>query len=266
MINDNDDGLQISNYKEYSLTFEAWQLMVRDKTQKNRENFNKFIEFKKIPCGSISKIFDEQFYKSQFPPNFIDVNPFFHYMQTGWKMDAKPHILFDNSYIRSLSKKEDQNVPPLLTYLRDENIFSPCVLFDAEIFIDNSEVNITKKKDAFDVFLDDWGGRAFSKWFNFKFYQMRVPEVGVGKVNPLIHYMLTPFHDRKDPNPMFQRLWYANHYMQDVDNEDPFIYYIREGISLGTPPNPFAEKDLRIRSKKLGMSMELLGRYIEATI
>jgi hypothetical protein len=89
--------------------------------------------------------------------------------------------------------------------------------------------------------LRDWwlvrrSGLADSALFQPEFY--RESNSGVGKSNPLAHFMADGIRNGYEPNPLFDTEWYGFRVGTRFARSNPLLHYIQEGARAGLDPSP----------------------------
>jgi hypothetical protein len=89
--------------------------------------------------------------------------------------------------------------------------------------------------------LRDWwlvrkSGLADSALFQPEFY--RESNSGVGKSNPLAHFMADGIRNGYEPNPLFDTEWYGFRVGTRFARSNPLLHYIKEGARAGLDPSP----------------------------
>ena len=78
--------------------------------------------------------------------------------------------------------------------------------------------------------------------FNVSWYLEQNPDVLAADVNPLLHYLDSGAIEGCDPNPLFDSSWYLDQY-PDVAGKgvNPLVHYLQSGAAEGRDPNPLFE-------------------------
>ncbi|HHY80979.1 MAG TPA: glycosyltransferase [Thermoanaerobacter sp.] len=79
----------------------------------------------------------------------------------------------------------------------------------------------------------------FSRFFDTEYYFRKYPDVRKAEVDPIEHYVLYGWEERRNPNSWFNTLFYLEKY-PDVSREkiNPFVHWIRYGRKEGRITNP----------------------------
>jgi glycosyltransferase involved in cell wall biosynthesis len=72
--------------------------------------------------------------------------------------------------------------------------------------------------------------------FDAKFYLRHNRHVDPLVIDPLIHYIEAGWHEEKNPNPLFESVWYCQFYGLTSEQE-PLLHYIEQGVQAGNNPN-----------------------------
>lgn len=72
--------------------------------------------------------------------------------------------------------------------------------------------------------------------FDAKYYLQQDPNISSQFMDPLIHYVESGWREGRNPNPLFEAIWYRKTY-QIPDDQDPLLHYIQEGWQKGNNPN-----------------------------
>jgi glycosyltransferase involved in cell wall biosynthesis len=155
-----------------------------------------------IRYGSVSPLFDEQWYLSSYPDVAeAGIDPYSHYLAFGAKEGRFPNPLFDTSwYLERYPDVRDAGVNPLVHYLR---------------------YGASEGRDPNPLFDSDW-------------YLQQYPDVQAAGVNPLVHYLRYGASEGRDPNPLFDSDWYFQQY-PDVQAAgiNPLVHYLHHGAAEG---------------------------------
>lgn len=117
-------------------------------------------------------------------------------------------------------------------------------LFDKEYYLKtNSEINSFKENPLIHYIKCGWReGRQPNELFNGVWYSEKNPE-SVG-MDPLLHYIRSGSSDGKDPTPYFSTSYYAEQYPEYINkNTTPLAHYIHTGWCEGKNPNPSFDSD-----------------------
>ena len=221
------------------------------------------------PHESPTVLFDGEFYLSQLPwfaRNNID--PLDHYLRVGWSQGLSPHIAFDSAYVAEQCGIRIWSEPPLLRYFEHADEVSPNRLFDVDIYRRYVNVSAHHYARLFEVFLGDWrSARApFSRLFSLYFYAKFELVTREGGVNPLVHYLATDSHRRRDPSPMVHNRWYDIRYpAYPGEPSDPLSRFAMIGLKRGDLPNPLAAQQLKLTDPTAGVARELLLEYVDVS-
>jgi hypothetical protein len=104
--------------------------------------------------------------------------------------------------------------------------------------------------------LRDWwlvrrSGLADSALFQPEFY--RESNSGVGKSNPLAHFMTDGIRNGYEPNPLFDTEWYGFRVGTRFARSNPLLHYIKEGARAGLDPSPIFDSRWYLESNPEAM-------------
>jgi hypothetical protein len=212
--------------------------------------------------------FDARFYLSHLPPEFTrGINPLAHYLELGHTAMLAPHPVFDLAF---LQPPEPPAIPALLEILEATAppYKTPNILFEPAVYAGNLPNGALAGLAPFEHFLRHWRDYRvpFSRYFDIEFYALKNPHVAKGGLNPLLHYFSLAVDQRADPNPMIHAKFYAK--SNPKVTGDPFVHYIRFGITAGFMPNPYAEQELRTKltDQTREFHVQLLNTYVGADV
>lgn len=155
--------------------------------------------------------FDRAYYLENNPDvKESGVNPFKHYMETGWREGRNPGAHFSSSFYLGVYEDVQQaQVNPLDHYVRfgkkEGRKAFPVVHVDVE-----------EVKQVFDA----------------KFYLANNPDVALNGVEPFQHFMTYGWHEGRDPRADFDCAHYRRSH--EIENGlDPLTHYVAFGRGLG---------------------------------
>lgn len=74
--------------------------------------------------------------------------------------------------------------------------------------------------------------------FDSTFYLERNPDVAASGIDPALHFASTGMLEQRDPNPLFDSVWYAKKHFKLPPPEGSFRHYIEQGEGNGLKPCP----------------------------
>jgi|GEM_PF-2134757 len=159
-------------------------------------------------------LFDAEFYRSQNPDIArAGIDPFWHFLRTGWREGRSPSADFDVSYyLTTHLDVQSQGINPLIHYVETG-------------FAEGRSIRgITDEK------LND----ALNAAFDRDYYLQTYPDVAGSGQEPLQHYLESGWRENRNPSAQFSTVYYLNTY-EDVREAglDPLTHYITVGQKLG---------------------------------
>lgn len=156
--------------------------------------------------------FDGDFYLANNPlVANAGIDPFTHYMQTGWQEGRDPSPFFDTTfYLNSHSDVRSDGINPLEHYNTSgwKELRDPTPFFDTSHYLESHT----------DVLEDG--------------------------MNPLEHFENTGWREGRNPNPFFQTEFYLNNNPRVRESGmNPLHHYISSGESEGRLPSVFFDGD-----------------------
>lgn len=87
--------------------------------------------------------------------------------------------------------------------------------------------------------------------FDTSWYALNNPDVVVNGVNPVWHWLIVGWREKRDPSPLFNVEWYLKSH-PDVERAEinPLIHYIKFGVAEGRDPNPMFDTDWYLESNQ----------------
>jgi O-antigen biosynthesis protein len=150
----------------------------------------------------ISDFFDREYYNEKYPEvTSVGLDPFLHFMGSGYAQGQSPHPLIDVEYIRSV---------------------------DIHVLPDGFSLS-----DLYDVLL--YGLVDPSPYFSVEYYQHLIPEVTQGF---LAHFLRDGIERGLRPNPLFDPLWYYRQLDDHHDVRSGLRHFVLQGDSEGRAPSP----------------------------
>lgn len=214
-------------------------------------------------------LFNCTHYLSQLPAFARDsIDPLDHYLSVGWSVGLSPHLAFDSDFVAEQLGITKWTEPPLLAYFESPVEISPHSLFDVDVYSARVRLDRSGYARLFEMFLDAWDcARApFSRLFSLFYYERAEPVVGLGRINPLVHYLSTEASRRRDANPMIHNRWYNEVYPAKTGQpRDPLVRFARIGLKQGHLPNPFAAREIKLLNPDDKVPSDTLLDYVDAT-
>lgn len=142
-------------------------------------------------------LFDGKWYLEQNPDvAAANIDPFEHYMASGWGEGRNPHILFNVAFYLQQCPHIAGKINPLVHYVND----------------------------GWRMGLDP------NPLFRTSFYLQDNPDVDKSGVNPLVHYVTQGWKDGRNPHPDFDAPAYAAKYKAVAEaGIDPLSHFYRFG-------------------------------------
>ncbi len=166
---------------------------------------------KQIFDSSITELFDEEFYLSQYPDGLgIETNALEHYIKTGFKDGKNPNTLFiTDYYLGKYADVKQSGMNPLIHYAKSG--------------------------------ADE--GRWVNEFFNSEYYLSTYLDVAEAGLNPLYHFLCSGAKEGRNPSAKFNVNFYCSKY-SDVaqSNINPLVHYIKFGMFEGRETLPPQEK------------------------
>ncbi|OMQ42876.1 glycoside hydrolase family 99-like domain-containing protein [Ensifer sp. 1H6] len=169
-----------------------------------------------------SGLFDATFYLTRNPDvAAANVDPVVHYLSHGWREGRDPSVHFSTiGYLAAYPDVAAKELNPLLHYYkygREERRGTGGV--SAQHDLENAaDVRIIGESNLFDA----------------EFYLAHNPDVVAAKIDPVIHYVTSGWHEGRDPSARFKTTRYlAENPDVSVAGINPLAHYIRFGQSEG---------------------------------
>jgi GT2 family glycosyltransferase/glycosyltransferase involved in cell wall biosynthesis len=81
--------------------------------------------------------------------------------------------------------------------------------------------------------------RTMEGFFDADWYLRRYPDVLIGDLAPISHFIRRGLGERRDPNPFFDSNWYIEHYPDvNVGGMHPLLHYLQSGAAELRNPHP----------------------------
>lgn len=209
-------------------------------------------------------------------PDLIGLNPIEHYCVWGYKEGRNPNRYFDTQWYMSTHKVV---VNPLVHYITKgwKLGFNPSYNFDArkyskEYIPTSNDVNPLLfhfqegAAKGFQAIRCDYGRHDCrtildSGLFDYEWMRLKYPDLKGH--DPLLHFCVFGFKERRLPNPFFDTEWYAQQYL-DQSETNPLVHYIESGKydNLSTAPNFNARKYLNTYPETVASGKDALTYYL----
>lgn len=163
---------------------------------------NKDKEYRKIKK---SGLFDENYYKNQYPGNKkFNTTPLGHYLNVGWKEGKNPNPAFySRDYLDRNPDVKKADVNPLLHY----------------------------------VFNGVREGRSPNRFFDPIFYKKKYIKKRASRINGFLHYARKGCRRHHRPNALFDSRFYSDNYPEYVKTDAfPLPHYYKTGVFKGLYP------------------------------
>lgn len=188
--------------------------------------------------------FDSDFYLANNPQvASAGIDPFTHYMQTGWQEGRDPNSFFDTSfYLNSHPDVRNDGINPLEHYNSSgwKELRNPSPFFDTSHYLENNIDVLNAEVNPLEHFMNTgWReGRNPNPFFQTNFYLASNPDVRDSGMNPLDHYILSGESEGRLPSVFFD----GNYYLEkntDVAQSalNSLEHFLRSGYREGRLPN-----------------------------
>jgi hypothetical protein len=190
-------------------------------------------------------LFSPNWYRESYDDT-ANVDPWQHYVLSGWREGRSPHPLFDTaSYVRQATALTGQDAEtlgePLTHYLTHgwKSLLSPHPLFDpARYLLQHTDI-MAADVDPWQHYIHlGWKeGRSLHPLFDIDWYLKTNPDIAESGLEPLAHYLQFGWREGRSPHPLFDPVWYRESY-DDTANVDPWQHYVLSGWREGRSPHP----------------------------
>jgi glycosyltransferase involved in cell wall biosynthesis len=148
-----------------------------------------------------------------------------HYATKGWKNGRRPSPRFSLSlYLKHNPEVAGAGEEPLSDFLnggyRKGRIAIPAWLESDEHEKLTDEMNIIAKSG---LFMRDW-------------YKSTHTDLWHDSIDPLLHFVRRGARENRQPNPVFDTVWYKNAYKDDIEDANPLAFYASKGAEMGHWP------------------------------
>jgi hypothetical protein len=190
--------------------------------------------------NAVSPYFDKQYYLDQNQDVFqARIDPVEHYCSNGWREGRNPHPGFSTRfYLETNADVEQADINPYWHYVVkgkfDGRVGQPIInnFNQLEDAIDKDEAS--PQLDSGDG--NDWEHQASTirPYFDGDFYHAKYPDIEQAGIDPLFHYCMAGWRERRAPSPDFSTAYYldANPDVADA-GINPFWHFIVAGKAEG---------------------------------
>jgi len=198
-----------------------------------------------------SRIFDANWYKTNYPDAAEERHPIAHYLQKGAGEKRRPHLLFDPDWYESARGQERRDDNPLVDYILHgaaEGV-DPSPYFSTSFYrkISGGTGRLTP--------LGHFAARGLSRGltptplFDRQWYLDNNPDVRRAGFDPFLHFVASGAREGRSPGPLFDSAWY-NMKNADVRDEgyEPLRHYFQFGAREGRQPSPCFDADFFVAS------------------
>lgn len=214
-----------------------------------------------------SGLFDEEFYRSQFPEQIEIHDALQHYRKIGWLLGYRPNRMFDPlDYARRHSLQGD--VEPLMDYVTRgiREGLRPHPLFDPDFYIAAYGDIAAYPLSAFHHFIH-WGIREKRRpnpLFDPVYYASCNLDVPIE--DSVDHYFRFGCWEGRNPHPLFDSAFYLReHPFAAEEMENPLLHYLQHGYRPEFAPHPLFDPGYYVTANGIDMSAcgNLLVHYLE---
>jgi Glycosyltransferase WbsX len=201
-----------------------------------------------------SRIFDEEFYRSQAQIGSPTSDAIAHYLTTGEALGLWPNPLFDPAYYALQIDGLGEETNLLTHYLRLgwRVGLRTHALFDTEFYVTHNPGVLAAGVNPLAHFLASGGleGRRPHPMFDSHLYMQKFPALQETRENPLVHYLRYGWRIGADPHLLFSTAFYLAD-NKDVSNSgvNPLLHFVTTGLQEGRRPNYRFSRDA---FKKIG--------------
>lgn len=188
--------------------------------------------------------FDNDFYLTNYPEvASAGINPFSHYMQTGWREGKDPSPFFDTSfYLESHSDVLNDGINPLVHYNASgwKELRDPTPFFDTSYYLESNTDVLNNGINPLKHFENSgWEeGRNPNPFFQTNFYLNSNPRVRESGLNPLYHYISSGESEGRLPSLFFDDNYYLNKYTDVAQSGlNSLEHFLRSGYREGRLSN-----------------------------
>jgi|GEM_PF-418311 len=249
---------------------------------------------KKVASLIASGLFDETWYRKTYSDvRASDLTAIEHYLTIGEDLGHQPNPYFDTKkYLKSYAAARRSALPAILHYasIGWKNHKNPSRDFNNDIYLaqypDIAAKNISPLQDYIqtgqhegrlvfhcrlkamkngDQLTDDMIMIAASGLFDGDWYRLYYTDMRARGIDPLFHFVTEGDAQDRKANPIFDPAWYRQRYRKDVGDENPLVYFIREGEKkLHNPAPHFGTKEYyKLHKKSISRSEDsALGHFL----
>lgn len=202
--------------------------------------------------------FDPEYYKAHAPgAKKHDGSALEHYSEKGWSRERNPSRKFSSRlYLEQYPAIAEMKIDPLEYHLS-------CGRFKGNLTFQTSMEKGDDRQLMGALRLIGESGLFDAGWYR-KYYS----DLWYADIDPLFHYVKHGWSERRKPNIHFHPDWYERTYREDIGDEIPLVYYIKDGHKIGHDPSPnFCCATYLAENKDIdGASVEPLAHYLSIGI
>ncbi|WP_262689460.1 rhamnosyltransferase WsaF family glycosyltransferase [Kordiimonas aestuarii] len=157
-------------------------------------------------------------------------NLLLHYLDKGWKRGLSPSEGFDgNAYLKAFSSVMPNAVCPLMHYLTTGHARGyPRI----PVKLSAPAGSAAEEKALFDEMI----AVAATGLFDSEWYMKVYEDLKEHSISSIEHFVRYGLAEGRGPNAHFDVSWYRTCYGQQIGDENPVVYYAREGYKNGQWP------------------------------
>jgi len=146
-----------------------------------------------------------------------------HYRRKGWKAGHNPSPLFDgNAYCKAFSRWLPDKTCPLEHFLSTGRVFgNPRIPVQLSAPVENAAEEADIRHEMIAV--------AATGLFDAEWYERAYQDLKEYQISALEHFVRFGLKEGRSPNAHFDVTWYRTCYGRDYGQENPLVFYAREG-------------------------------------
>ena len=201
--------------------------------------------------------FDPGFYLERNPDIPKSVDPLKHFLDVGDAEGRQAHPLIVPEFVRLQMAPDDRSGPVTLRYLTDPKFFQlmPHPLFNgARYLITNPDVAVGGLNPLLHYLERGWlEGRSPHEFFENDFYLATQPDVLAARLNPLAHFVREGARQGRWPHPYFDMNYYVrgNPHVRDFCF-DPLSHFALLGQQAGLKPSAGVDLGIFANARSTG--------------